>query len=328
MSEKQTKTEAHPNIAFIKYWGNAVPSLRLPANGSISMNLEGLKTITSISEIGGGDSHILQINGEHQTGPALQRLDIFIRQAAEFYDFRPVFLSIESTNNFPIGAGIASSASAFASLALAIDYHFKLSLSQEKISALARLGSGSACRSVPSGFSEWKRGTTHWDSFAFSIAPASHWELYDLILIVDQQEKKVGSTKGHEIADTSPFQSVRVHDANRRIEICRAAILAKDFEKLADIIEQDSDMMHAVMMTSKPPLTYWQPASLAIMQAVREMRKKGIACAYTMDAGPNVHVICTPAHLKTVQQAFMDFPGIQQALTAKTGGEAKVVASR
>ena len=327
MSENQIKSSAHPNIAFIKYWGNAVPALRLPANGSISMNLEGLNTISSISEIESGDSHKLQINGEMQSGPALHRLDFFLRQAAEFYDFSPAFLSIDSTNNFPIGTGFASFASAFASLAIARDQYFNLSLSQEKISALARLGSGSACRSVPSGFTEWKRGATHWDSFAFSIAPASHWELYDLILIVDQQEKKVSSTQGHEIADTSPFQSVRVHDANRRIEICRSAILEKDFEKLADIIEQDSDMMHAVMMTSQPPLTYWQPASLAIMQAVKKLRKQGIACAYTMDAGPNVHVICAPAHLERVQKAFIDFPGIQQALTAKTGGAAKVVAN-
>jgi diphosphomevalonate decarboxylase len=320
----KTTAIAHPNIAFIKYWGNANPGLRLPATGSISMNLEGLETMTTIAENRASDSHRLVINGEEQNASAWHRLNHFLEIAGKMVGFSG-FLSVESTNNFPMGTGIASSASAFASLAVALNHYYELKLSQQQISSLARLGSGSACRSIPPGFSEWKKGTAHEDSFAESIAPATHWDLYDCILVVSREEKKIGSTEGHLLADTSPLQSTRVHDTPRRLEICRQAILNKDFEKLASIIELDSDMMHAVMLTSNPPLAYWQPASVAIMREVRSVRARGVACAYSMDAGPNVHVICQASHKEAVQQAFEGFPGVQRVFVAKTGQQARII---
>jgi len=313
---------SHPNIAFIKYWGNADPELRLPSNGSISMNLEGLDTITSISKNTDDKSkHNLIINGKTQE---TSRVSTFLDKAGAMYGFHDT-LVIESTNNFPMGAGIASSASAYSALAVALQKFYQLNLSSMELSTLARLGSGSACRSIPSGYVEWFQGNNHQTSYSISIASHDHWELFDCILVVNTGKKKIGSTEGHLRADTSPYQSVRVHDTDRRLEICRRAIINQDFEKFAWIIELDSDMMHAVMMTSNPPITYWQPASLAILQEVRKLRRSGIECAYTMDAGPNVHVICTKDHVKNILDHFEQFPGIHQLLLAKVGMGARSI---
>ena len=324
MTQKTATSIAHPNIAFIKYWGNADPRLRLPSNASISMNLDGLETITMIKSNNDRNAHMLTINGVRQDMQKVNRISAFLEKAGEIYGFQG-FLRVESRNNFPIGAGIASSASAFAALAIALNEFFELGLIESEISALARLGSGSACRSIPAGFTEWSKGSSHQQSFASSIAQKDHWNLHDCIFVVTSEEKTVSSTEGHLRADTSPYQSTRVHDAPRRLDICRNAILNKDFEKLAAIIEQDSDMMYAVMMTSNPPINYWQPTSLLIMNAVRELRKKGVACAYTMDAGPNVHVICTSSSLPVVKNTFQEFPGIQKIFISKPGKAARLV---
>ena len=283
--------QGHPNIAFIKYWGNRDNTLRLPLNGSISMNLDGLVTRTTVSFQHSLPLDELVINGHEVTGVGLARvsyiLDI-IRGMANIYDQAEVI----TENNFPSGAGIASSASAFAALALAGSKAAGLSLSEAELSRLARRGSGSASRSIPGGFVEWQIGTTDEDSFAFSIAPADHWDLVDCIAIVSASHKKTGSTEGHVVASTSPLQVARVADAPRRLDLCRTAILEKDFDLFASIVELDSDMMHAVMMTSTPALHYWMPASLVVMDCVRRWRMEGLPVCYTVDAGPNVHVIC------------------------------------
>ena len=218
------------------------------------MNLDGLFTRTTVS-FNSAKTDLLAINSTSVTGKGLERvsyiLDI-VREKAGIKDRADV----TSENNFPAGAGIASSAAAFAALALAGSKAAGLNLSEPELSVLARRGSGSASRSIPAGFVEWKMGEAESDSYAFSIAPVDHWNLVDCVAIVSASHKKTGSTEGHAIAGTSPLQDARVADAPRRLEICRNAILKKDFEAFANIIEHDSDMMHSVMMTSKPPLMY------------------------------------------------------------------------
>src|SRR4026209_325444 len=263
------------NIAFIKYWGNRDNTLRLPMNGSISMNLDGLYTRTTVGFQPSLPFDELIINGHEVTGAGLERvsyiLDI-VRGMANIHERAEVI----SENNFPSGAGIASSASAFAALALAGSKAAGLHLSEPDLSRLARRGSGSASRSIPSGFVEWQAGTSDEDSFAFSIASPDHWKLVDCIAIVSTSHKKTGSTEGHYIASTSPLQSARVADTPRRLDLCRNAILNRNFDAFASIVELDSDMLHAVMMTSTPALHYWKPASLGIMHAVRQWRKDGM----------------------------------------------------
>jgi diphosphomevalonate decarboxylase len=162
------------------------------------------------------------------------------------------------------------------------------------------------------------------DCFAVSLASPEHWPLADCVAIVSAGHKAVGSTEGHALAPTSPLQSARVADAPRRLEICRRAILERDFERLAAIIELDSDMMHAVMMTSQPALFYWKPATLAVMESVREWRRGGLAAAYTIDAGPNVHVICPASEAETLAERLKSVAGVRDVLTARVGGAARL----
>lgn len=315
---------AHPNIALIKYWGNADNDLRLPCNGSISMNLADLRTNTSVTFLENLDKDEFILNGQLIKGSALERVAEFldlIRTTAK----RTLFARVESTNNFPMGAGIASSASAFAALALAATHALGMRLPENQLSRLARRGSGSACRSIPGGYVEWLAGTNDEDSFAISIASPSHWSLVDCIAIVKEDQKKTGSSEGHRSAKTSPIQTARVEDAPRRLDLCRSAILTKDFEKLAAIVEMDSNLMHAVMMTSTPPLFYWEPSSLLIMHTIRQWRAQGLPVCYTLDAGPNVHTLTLPEEVDLITHKLIDIVGVQRVITSQVGPGAHLV---
>ncbi|MEJ5313082.1 MULTISPECIES: diphosphomevalonate decarboxylase [Anaerolinea] len=320
---KQATAIAHPNIAFIKYWGNRDPNLRIPENGSISMNLADLSVKTTVS-FGNEEEDCLILNGTPADASALQRVSRFldlIRGLAGIHERARVI----SENDFPTGAGIASSAAAFAALALAATAAVGLHLSEKDLSRLARKGSGSACRSIPGGYVEWLPGETDEDSYAVSIAPPEHWALTDCIAILSTHHKPVGSTEGHALASTSPLQSARVADTPRRLNVVRRAILERDFPALAEMIEHDSNLMHAVMMTSTPPLFYWEPVSLTIMKAVREWRASGLPCGYTLDAGPNVHVLCPSEFAGEVTNHLKAIPGVQTVLLASAGGPARLV---
>ena len=313
---------AHPNIAFIKYWGNRHEGLRLPVNGSISMNLAGLEARTTVRFEAGLAQDAFTLNETAQSGAALERVSRFLDgvRGLAHSDLRA---AVESRSNFPTGAGIASSAAAFAALALAASTAAGLELDEAALSRLARRGSGSACRSVPAGFVEWHPGTEDGDSGAVSIAPPEHWALADCVAVVAAGEKPVGSTAGHALAGSSPLQAARVADAPRRLDLCRQAVLGRDFAALAEVVELDSNMMHAVMMTSQPALFYWQPASLTVMQAVGEWRRAGLGVCYTLDAGPNVHVLCAAAEAQAVSARLAELPGVRQVLTAGVGGAAR-----
>src|SRR5512140_3313703 len=315
---------ANPNIAFIKYWGNRDNALRLPANGSISMNLDGLFTRTTVSFQHSLPYDELIVNGRELAGPGLERvscvLDLIREMAHTDYQAEVV-----SENNFPAGAGIASSAAAFAALALAGTKAAGLDLSERGLSRLARRGSGSACRSIPGGFVEWLAGTGDEDSYAVSIAPADHWALVDCVAILSESHKKTGSTEGHALAGTSPLQPARLADAARRLDLCRSALLERDFERFAAIVELDSDMMHAVMMTSSPALHYWIPGTLDVMNAVRLWRREGLSACYTVDAGPNVHVVCPENNAEEVQTRLRGLPAVMNVLVAGAGGPARLI---
>ena len=315
------------NIAFIKYWGNRDEALRLPVNGSISMNLAGLETRTTVnfSDLKQNDS--LMLNGSKKNGAALQRVSDFlelVRRMAGIHSHAEVI----SESNFPTAAGMASSAAGFAALALASTKAAGSNLDEPGLSRLARRGSGSACRSIPTGFVEWQMGTSEANSYAVSIASPSHWELVDCIAIVSSDPKSTGSTEGHALAGTSPLQAARVADAPRRLEICRNAILRRDFAAFAEIVELDSNLLHAVMMTSHPALFYWQPASLTVMQAVRETRAKGHSVCYSVDAGPNIHVITEAAEKDQTAGFLRSLPGVREVLTAPVGGPAGLLSEQ
>ncbi len=314
--------QSHPNIAFIKYWGNQDEALRIPTNGSISMNLDGLHTRTTVTFNSGLAADRFALNRKPVEGPGLKRVSDFLDRVRRLAGLG-LFAQVESENNFPSGAGIASSAAAFAALSLAASAAAGLRLSEAELSRLARTGSGSACRSVPGGFVEWGRGEDDSSSYAWSIAPPAHWDLIDCVAVVSQAHKQTGSTAGHARAASSPLQAARVADAPRRLDLCRQAILDRDFEALAEIAELDSNLMHAVMITSRPALFYWLPATLELMTRVRLWRESGIPVFYTIDAGPNVHVICPTGYVEQVKELLGLVPGVSNILLAHPGGAAK-----
>lgn len=315
---------ANPNIALIKYWGNQDDVLRLPANGSISMNLDSLFTHTTVSFQPSLPFDELVLNGREVTGHGLERVSGLLDEVRRMAGFSAC-AEVVSRNNFPAGTGIASSASAFAALALAASHAAGLSLDAVELSRLARRGSGSACRSVPGGFVEWLPGNGDEDSYAVSIAPPEHWALADCIAVISIEHKGTGSSQGSALAGSSPLQAARVADAPRRLDICRRAILERDFSALAAIAELDSNMMHAVMMTSSPALFYWQEASLAVMRAVSAWRTSGLPVCYSLDAGPNVHVLTEAASAEAVARRLGEIPGVQEVLNARPGGPARLV---
>lgn len=315
---------AHPNIAFIKYWGNRDDSLRLPQNGSISMNLAELSTRTMLTFDPSLPRDIFDLNGTRQSGESLQRVSHHLNVIRGLRGVS-VHAHIMSENNFPADAGIASSASAFAALTLAAVNALGIEMSEKDLSRLARRGSGSACRSIPGGYVEWYRGNTDVDSFAVSIAEPEYWDLADCIAIVDTHQKRVGSSLGHTLAKSSPLQEARVLDADRRIDLCKQAIRNRDFAALAEVIELDSNLLHAIMMTSRPPLFYWQPITLEIMRAVENWRNTGIPAAFTVDAGPNVHVICESSSSEQVRQRLSKMPGVKEVIVAHPGGKARLI---
>lgn len=327
MSTMTATAIAFPNIAFIKYWGNRNDQLRLPVNGSISMNLDGLFTQTTVTFETNLDKDILTLNDQIADQQATARISSFldlVRNLAK----NDLKAHVVSTNNFPTGAGIASSASAFAALSLAATAAIGLNLSEAELSRLARRGSGSACRSVPGGFVEWRAGNSDLDSYAISIAGPDHWTLVDCIAIIQLAHKSVGSSQGHILANTSPLQRARVEDAPRRLQICRDAILRRDFEAFATITELDSTLMHAIMMTSDPPLFYWLPVTLEIMLTVTKWRKeKALPVCYTIDAGPNVHVICEESASAQIHEQLLQIPGVLQVLKARPAGPARLCQS-
>lgn len=316
--------QGHPNIAFIKYWGDKDPELRIPANGSISMNLDGLYSRTTVSFDPNMERDEITIGGSQpgeETQLRVARFMGHVRRLAGITDFA----RITSENNFPTGSGIASSASGFAALSLAASAAAGLELDQAALSRLARRGSGSACRSIPGGYVEWTPGQDDKTSYAFSIAAPDYWDLVDCIAVVSHEHKVTGSAVGHTTANSSLLQSSRIADADRRLDLCRTAIIKRDFGSFAEIVEMDSNLMHAVMMTSQPRLIYWQPPTLVVMQAVIEWRSGGTPVCYTIDAGPNVHVITSGDYSAQVAAQLEQIPGVLEVLRSRPGDAARLL---
>jgi len=288
------------------------------------MNLGALETRMTVTVDDQLENYQLEINNEHIVRSKLARIAEFM-DGIRILAGSETYAHIVSENNFPISAGLASSASAFAALALAGSKAYGLNLKEKELSILARKGSGSACRSVPSGYVEWKKGSSDCTSFGSPLAPPEHWDLVDCIPLVKTSEKPISSKEGHSLADTSPLQASRVKDAPRRLEICRNAILQKDFESLAAISELDSLWMHAVMMTSTPALMYWEPATIQILKSVVNARKDGLPVFATVDAGPNVHVITPKSSVNESVAMLQTLQGVIQVMVSPAGGGAHLV---
>ena len=251
------------NVAAIKYWGKTDSKLRLPANPSLSVNLTNLGTTTTIEWV----KKLSHDQADERMTEHLNR----IRKLAKIN----LKAKVTTKNNFPASTGLSSSASGFAALTLAATAAAGLRLSQKDLSRLARLGSGSACRSIPDGWVEWKKGNDE-TSFGKTIFPASYWNLSVLVVILSRKIKVVSSTDGHVAAKKSPFYDARLKTVIKNLVKLKQAVKDKDFSALGQIMENECLNMHAVMLTGTPSLIYWLPETVRLMQAVRTWRKSGL----------------------------------------------------
>lgn len=288
---------APANIAFIKYWGQKDSQFVLPYNDSISLNLSRCRTTTTVafSPAFPDDTVRIKFFGEELKEAKDKPRERVLAQVNRLRRIAGVTWPgrIVSHNSFPADAGIASSAAAFSALTLALVGALGLEVSQKELSILTRLaGSGSACRSIPDGFVQWRKGYNSDTSYAVQLHDEHWWDLGDIVVVVKDEAKAVSSLSGHQLAKTSPYFSARLQELPGRIRQVKQAIKAKDFLKLGRLIEAEAVSLHLVAMSSRPPIFYWNEGTMQIIQALLAWREKGLLGFFTMDAGPNVHVIC------------------------------------
>ena len=305
---------AHSNIAFIKYWGKANSAINIPRNPSISVNLSGLQTITTVEfdpRLKTDDVTIDRQKSEAEAARVTKHLDEIRKIAGKFGAAKVV-----SENNFPKASGLASSASGFAALTLAATRAAGLYLPERELTTIARLGSGSASRSIPDGFVKWHKGTTHKTSYAESIYPPNYWDITMLAIELKGATKDVGSTEGHAQASTSPFYQQRLKNLPGRISAVEQAISEKDFNAFGKLLEEEALELHLVAMSCKPPILYWQPQSIALMQFCRKQRNSyGLPVYFTFDAGPQPIIFCQTRQRSMVISRIKSVPGIKRIIT-------------
>jgi len=326
-TNKPVSAQAYANIALIKYWGKRSFDLNLPAVGSISLTLDALKTVTTLQFDSSLESDILHLNHRNIVGKPIERITQFLDTAAKTTN-RPK-AKIVSSNSFPTGAGLASSASGFAALAFAVNDAMNLHLTKEELSILARQGSGSAARSIYGGFAEMKCGNSPedgQDDFAIQLEDESYWDLRLLIAVTSTDKKKIGSTEGMvRTAKSSPFYQGWIESQSQDLNEMRDAIKKKEFVKVGELTEHSCFKMHGLAMSGRPPLLYWNGATTEMIHTIWNLRSKGTAAYVTMDAGPQVKVLCQPGNSELVKQAMLSVKGVKQIIEAKPGPGAAIV---
>jgi len=311
---------AHPNIALVKYWGKRDRRLNLPATSSLSLTLAPYETRTSVESDAEKDE--CWLNGELVEGHKAQRVFEHLDRLDPWR--KPA--TVVSTTNFPIGAGLASSASGFAALTMAASAAFGQNRTDTALSILARQGSGSACRSIWGGWVEWPKGQHDdgLDSHGRPIAPQDHWDVAMVVAVLNKGPKAVSSTDGmNRTMETSPYYDGWVTSNEQDLLPAKKAILARDLEALGTIMERSALRMHASMLAATPPIRYWKSNSVWAMDAVENLRRQGIGAWWTMDAGPNVKILCEAKDAKAVVKRFSNLAEATEILLP--GGPAQLL---
>lgn len=303
--------EAPVNIALSKYWGKREKTLNLPINGSVSISLPGLGTQTELTLTEGKEDQIV-LNDKllEPYHPFAQRLSRFLDyfRATENSAFQ-----VDTVNSVPTAAGLASSASGYAALVLALNDLFQWNLPPEKLSLLARLGSGSASRSLYPGFAVWHKGVQSDGMDSYAEAIDTQWpELCIGLLKVDVSEKPVGSSVGmQQTVDTCELYQAWPDKATKDMQTIQTAINDRDFSLLGKTAEHNALSMHATMIATWPPIVYWQPESVAAMHKIWQLRQQGVEVYFTMDAGPNLKLLFLETEKPAILQAFQEMDVIQ-----------------
>jgi diphosphomevalonate decarboxylase len=321
------KVRAHSNIALIKYWGKNNILLNTPAVGSISLTLDGLFTETAVEfdEKLKADSFILNDNAVSENDT--KRISMFLEKVRKMSGVKN-YAKVVTSNNFPTAAGLASSASGFAALAMAASEAAGLQLSPKALSILARKGSGSAARSILGGFVEMYKGEKEdgTDSFAEQIKEKDYWDIRLLAAVTTSQKKKVASTDGmRRSKQTSPYYAAWLERQEIDLDNMRRSILDKNFTQLGELAEYSALKMHAMAMASHPGLIYWNGATIEGIQLVYRLREQGVEVYFTIDAGPQLKIICLPENENKVIAELQRMNGIQQIIRSKPGPGAMMV---
>jgi diphosphomevalonate decarboxylase len=320
----ETTARANVNVALVKYWGKRDPVLNLPTTGSISLTLDGL-WVESTCAFGGEGPDQCIIDGEVASGPDGERLRSFVDVVRSEAGVQAPS-HVRTTSGVPTGAGLASSAAAFASVAVAASRAAGLHLEPPALSALARRGSGSASRSIFGGFVEWRRGerADGRDSIAEPLLPANAWPVRMVVAVTSTARKAVSSREGMARAAASPLYPAWVETAEADLAEARRAIAARDLEALGFVAEHSAMKMHAIGLAARPPLLYWRGATVECVHRVWSLRADGVRGWVTIDAGPQVKVLCEPADAERIAAALREVAGVERVLTCAPGEGAKV----
>ncbi len=307
---------AHPNVALVKYWGKRSESDNVPATPSLSITLGGLATRTSVAA---AERDQLRMDGE----PAADaKVEDFVAAARRRWQLPP--LAVDTSSDFPTGAGLASSASGFAALATAIDAAFRLRLPAAERAAWARRGSASAARSVFGGFVALDPDDG--DCVARPLLAGDDWPLEVVVAVTSDAAKRVPSTVGMARSQsTSPFYAAWTESTPVDFDIASAAVRARDFEALADVAEHSCFKLHALMLSTRPPLVYWNAATLAAVHRLRELRDQGVPVFASIDAGPQVKAVCAPGRGGEVAGAIETVPGVLRVIRSGLGDGARLL---
>ena len=318
---------AGTNIALVKYWGKRDEVLNLPATGSLSLTLDRLGTRTRVAFDGGdGTRDRITLDGTTASEKVAARVTTFLDRVRARAGIA-ARATVVTDNSVPTASGLASSASGFAALAVAATGAAGLALAPTELSVLARLGSGSAARSIFGGFVEMARGARAdgTDAAAHPLDAGAGWNVRLVVAITAAGEKALGSTAAmRRTAETSPYYEAWVRGVDGDLAAARAAIAGRDLAALGAVAERSAMRMHASAMAADPPILYWNPATIAAISRVRALRAEGASAFFTIDAGPHVKVLCDAREAEAVAAALAETPGVLRTLIAAPGPGARL----
>jgi len=317
------------NIALVKYWGKRDKNLILPYNSSISMTVNNLFTHTTVDFDDKYTDDIFILNDKEVERSSVEYkkyIGRFLKIVRERFSVDSK-VKIMSKNNFPTSSGLASSASGFSALSTAINSALGLDLGKKELSILSRQGSGSSARSICGGFVEWKKGekTDGSDSYAEQII--DDWDNFRMVVcITTEKEKKIKSRAGMaQSVSTSPMYNSWLSSIEGDIRVIRKGIIEKDFSVVGKTTEENCLKMHAVMITTKPSILYWNNVTVDIIQSVLAWREKGLESYFTIDAGPQVKILCTEKDVEKIVKNCKNIDGIKKIIIVKPGKGSKIV---
>jgi len=318
---KRVQARAYANIALCKYWGKLPGRGNFPATPSISLALDKLVTDTIVTALPQGPDRFI-LDHKKADQKSLAKLSAYL-DLWRSRKFVRGYFKIESENSFPTGAGLASSASGYAALTLALSgfAHKKISISQ--LSRLSRQGSGSSARSVTGGLSKLPSGKNPSSQLIRSPEDIP-WGM--VVAVVDCGKKEVGSTQGMEFSRTnSPYYKSWLMQAAKDYRSMLAAIRTMDFTRIGEICESNTLAMHACMIATRPSLIYWNEVTVFLISMAAMMRKKGLEAYCSIDAGPHVAFLTKREDFLKVKRRISKVFGVKSALVCYPAGDAKII---